>query len=199
MLLLCSINVQATGIPLIPLYTPDPVFPEKLKAFGGKGEVRLKFTVQPDGTTKDIQILETTHPKYADSAEQAVSNWHFKPNNQAPERQFILPLSFSLGRSNQVRRDMNVALLKVTCRQVNKAVADWERYYSQWSLGNMRFFIHTRGYLQGQFMAASTTDAEQKTLLVTLSKALPGIVQNCRKNPNSYYADHLPEQIKNHL
>src|SRR5215475_4015324 len=56
----------------------EPEYPSVLRDKGIGGTVRLRVTVKPDGTVKDIQVLGG-NAVLADAATRAVHQWHFAP------------------------------------------------------------------------------------------------------------------------
>lgn len=57
-------------------------YPAILKRRGIGGTVRLKVSVKPDGTVKDVEVLGG-NPALADAAEKAVRQWKFAPGNDS--------------------------------------------------------------------------------------------------------------------
>src|SRR5215470_14788158 len=56
----------------------EPEYPAVLRDKGIGGTVRLRVTVKPDGTVKDVQVLGG-NAVLAESASRAVKQWHFAP------------------------------------------------------------------------------------------------------------------------
>ncbi|HJZ66093.1 MAG TPA: energy transducer TonB [Candidatus Acidoferrum sp.] len=56
----------------------EPEYPSVLRDKGIGGTVRLRVTVKPDGTVKDVQILGG-NAVLAESASRAVHQWRFAP------------------------------------------------------------------------------------------------------------------------
>lgn len=73
------------------------------------------------------------------------------------------------------------------------------RNFRDLPLIRMRFFWHTRDYLDGLFMSVNVSDAESKALINELKVALPEIINKCREDPKTNYVDHLPESIRKFL
>lgn len=69
--------------PLKALAMVEPEMPRQLPAHMQKGVVLVRFTVQPDGTVRQAEVLKSTHPRMSDSALEAVSKWRFEPISQA--------------------------------------------------------------------------------------------------------------------
>ena len=60
----------------------EPEYPAILKRRAIGGTVRLKVSVRPDGTVKDVEVLGG-NPALADAAEKAVKQWKFAPGNDS--------------------------------------------------------------------------------------------------------------------
>src|SRR5579859_6429284 len=62
----------------------EPEYPSVLRDKGIGGTVRLRVTVKPDGTVKDVQVLGG-NAVLAESASRAVQQWRFAPaDREAP-------------------------------------------------------------------------------------------------------------------
>ena len=57
-------------------------YPLVLKRRGIGGTVRLKVSIHPDGSVKDVEVLGG-NPALADAAEKAVRQWKFAPGNES--------------------------------------------------------------------------------------------------------------------
>jgi protein TonB len=72
-----------------------PRYPRRALARGLEGHVVVAFTIQLDGTTTDLEIVESQPAKVFDrSALEAVERWRFAPQSQ-PRRE-ELPIVFEL-------------------------------------------------------------------------------------------------------
>jgi protein TonB len=79
----------------------DPRYPRRAQSRAVEGWVHLRFTVTPEGTTRDIVILDADPPNYFEkSAINAVKKYKYKPRfeNGVPVEQegVELVLSFEL-------------------------------------------------------------------------------------------------------
>ncbi len=63
-----------------PIHKEAPDYPYNELLAGKQGWVNLSFTVQPDGKTSDIRVVESSHRNFQKPAQRAVAKWRFKPN-----------------------------------------------------------------------------------------------------------------------
>ena len=69
----------AHNIELVPIFKPDPIYPEALKDAGVEGLAKVYFIVTANGSVKHAEIYETSHAEFAASAVQTVASWRFEP------------------------------------------------------------------------------------------------------------------------
>lgn len=64
----------------IPMVVIEPRYPRKAAMEGLEGWVRFKFTVAPDGTPKDIEVIDAKPKRvFERDARKAIYKWKFKP------------------------------------------------------------------------------------------------------------------------
>ncbi|WP_196137413.1 energy transducer TonB [Aliikangiella sp. G2MR2-5] len=64
----------------IPMVVIQPRYPRKAAMEGIEGWVRFKFTVSPDGTPKDIEVIDAKPKRvFERDARKAIYKWKFKP------------------------------------------------------------------------------------------------------------------------
>jgi len=68
---------------LIMTKSADPQFPVAAMKRLRKGEVEVKFEVNPDGVVDSVSVLKTSNPGLNASAMDAVRQWRFKPTPKA--------------------------------------------------------------------------------------------------------------------
>jgi len=71
----------------------EPEYPSVLRDKGIGGTVRLRVTVKPDGTVKDVQTLGG-NAVLVESATRAVKQWHYA----AAERETVIDVSIHFGQ-----------------------------------------------------------------------------------------------------
>jgi TonB family protein len=78
-----------------------PVYPFELKKKRIEGEAIIKFIVDTDGATRNIEISQASHPAFGKAAADAVSQWRFTPgikNGQPVNTRLQIPISFNLNQ-----------------------------------------------------------------------------------------------------
>lgn len=71
----------------------EPEYPSVLREKGIGGTVRLRVTVRPDGTVKDVQTIGG-NAVLADAATRAVKQWRYAP----AEKEATIDLSLHFGQ-----------------------------------------------------------------------------------------------------
>lgn len=81
---LCVEKLTAPGLaPAVLATRPPPEFPEAEASEESEGWVRLAFTIDTEGETKDIVVLDQVgSPVMAKAARLAVARWKYKPATQ---------------------------------------------------------------------------------------------------------------------
>jgi protein TonB len=79
-----------------------PVYPREATRAGTEGWVKVEFTIAPDGTTRDLEVVDSAPKLVFDRAAlDSVSKWRFEPirNNGAPVSQrAVLQVRFVLNQ-----------------------------------------------------------------------------------------------------
>lgn len=79
-----SANVSGTGFGVsdgeyLPIVKVAPVYPRRAASRGLEGHVIVEFTVTPTGTTKDIEVVESTSSLFEKAAVDAAAKFKYKP------------------------------------------------------------------------------------------------------------------------
>lgn len=69
--------------PLKLVHKVEPEYPRELLAAQRTGSVAVRFTVQPDGSVKDVEAIKSPHRRLGTAAVNAVRQWRFEPIPQA--------------------------------------------------------------------------------------------------------------------
>jgi protein TonB len=75
------------GAELTPIVRVNPKYPPRALSRGNEGIVTLRFTITIDGTTKDIEIVESSSSSFERPAIEALSKWRYSA--QAMERRGV--------------------------------------------------------------------------------------------------------------
>ena len=90
----------AAAIVLVPLTTPAPEYPRDAMISGTQGFVVVEFTVNTEGATQDIAVVDASPQRVFDqAARRAVSRWKFQPllqNGMPIERRVQRRIDFKL-------------------------------------------------------------------------------------------------------
>jgi protein TonB len=89
---------------LVPLVRIAPNYPEDALAAGLDGVVTLMFTITTRGTTRDIVVVESSHPSFEQAAITALGRWRYQPQMEGGQpvevRGMQTVISFRLERPN---------------------------------------------------------------------------------------------------
>jgi protein TonB len=84
----------------VPLATPAPDYPRDAMMSGTQGYVVVEFTINLEGGTQDISVVDASPQRTFDqAARRAVSRWKFQPlieNGQPVEKRVQRRIDFKL-------------------------------------------------------------------------------------------------------
>lgn len=87
---------------VIPIVRIDPQWPREALLEGTNGWVEVEFTILPDGSVADPEVLQSEPPRLFDrNALRAILRWKFKPrivDGQAVERRAVQRIDFILNQ-----------------------------------------------------------------------------------------------------
>lgn len=63
----------------LPIYKVQPIYPPRAAARGLEGYVIVQYTVTTDGTTKDVQVVESTSSLFDRAAIESAQKYKYKP------------------------------------------------------------------------------------------------------------------------
>jgi protein TonB len=94
--------VAQTGAELKPVVSVPPQYPPRMLQRGESGDVTLRFTIDVDGRTKDIEVVEASRAPFERPAVEALRQWRYAPlveNGVPVERHGVeTVIRFALGR-----------------------------------------------------------------------------------------------------
>jgi TonB family protein len=89
-----------------PVKLAQPVYPAAMKLAKIEGTVAVQFVIDTTGRVRDVSVVSTTHPAFADQAIACISNWRFAPgtkDGRAVNVRAVQKLEFSMaGQVNAV-------------------------------------------------------------------------------------------------
>ena len=90
----------APALTLVPLATPAPEYPRDAMMSGTQGYVVVEFTINLEGGTQDISVVDASPQRTFDqAARRAVARWKFQPlleNGQPVEKRVQRRIDFKL-------------------------------------------------------------------------------------------------------
>lgn len=63
----------------VPFTQSRPAYPESLRSYRIRGEVRLAYDVDPEGYVQNLRALYATHPDFLKPALDVAKGWRFRP------------------------------------------------------------------------------------------------------------------------
>ena len=88
---------------VVPVVRVPAQYPTRELQRGRRGEVTLRFTIDVDGTTKDIEVVESSSSAFARPAVAALSKWRYVPQTEdgvpVERRGVQTVIRFALGRA----------------------------------------------------------------------------------------------------
>lgn len=194
LMLAISGEIRAGEVFLIPENNPKPIYPPALQRAGIIGDVRVRFTVNADGSVSKVSILQSDHPDLAEATRIAIDQWRFKPwtveGEKPVEQEVIAPMIFSYDSSLPLH--LNKWLKELRCRDLNETSVRTPE--NAWV--DTAAFHYTRAYLSNAFSATTLTNERRLALIAKLNRKVPIIVRECLNNPVSRYVRYLPQDIR---
>jgi TonB family protein len=68
------------GPPNRPLFQAPPEYPTMLSRRGVEGEATIRFAIDADGFTRNVEVVSATYPEFGHAARLAVACWRFHPS-----------------------------------------------------------------------------------------------------------------------
>ena len=83
----------------VPLKTPPPDYPHKLKRDGVSGVVAVKVLIDETGSVTECTVSKSTNPEFDGAALDAVKRWKFKPaqkDGNPVKAKLLIPIQFQI-------------------------------------------------------------------------------------------------------
>jgi TonB family protein len=83
----------------VPFRVVKPIYPQALSLSGVVGKATLEFIVDTKGRVRDIKVISTSHPLFAERGVEALHQWRFHPGKvkgRLVNVRIQLPLEFDL-------------------------------------------------------------------------------------------------------
>jgi protein TonB len=83
----------------MPIKTPPPEYPNKLKQHGVTGLVALRVDIDESGAVTDCAVSKSSNADFNEAAIQAVKNWRFIPaqkDGNPIKVRLVIPIHFRL-------------------------------------------------------------------------------------------------------
>ncbi|MDB6143747.1 MAG: energy transducer TonB [Pseudomonas sp.] len=201
LILFFTLPVAAVEVILVPIYTPKPKYPKALVRTKYPGKTRVSLTIESGGKVHGVRVIEGGHPELTNAVQDAVIHWRYKPwkgTVNAPSTVIVtLPIIFGPRGTKAFAGEINIGLGNVRCAYLNHEVAASRSDYPKEPLSKVDLFWYTREFLSSSYMAQRLPDAgKRKTLLKELQAAIPDVIKNCRRNPESLFGDYLPKSVR---
>ncbi len=196
-----STGALASDALLIPVSRPNPEYPQELVKSHYTGKVLINLTVSAFGTVQGIRVIESSHPKLSEAALRAIVKWRYQPWEVADGKpgnvSIIVPILFGARGIEPFSKEITVGLEHTLCAYLNYEAKTSKLDYPKDPLNKIDVFWHTRQHLAGSYVAYRVQEPEKRAaLFAELESAIPGIIKDCRRNPDARYADYLPQQIR---
>ena len=71
-----------------------PVVPVEFARHRIAGQVAVTFRIDEKGRTRDIKVVDASHPRYGESVKNALRSWRFE-RPETTEVMYLLPVRFN--------------------------------------------------------------------------------------------------------
>lgn len=195
-LLLSGVGISLGVRYMMPISKAAPDYPAHLADLGYTGKVRVFLTVAPDGSVHKTRIIESSHPDMSTAVQVAAARWRL-PAWDLPQTDVEVLVIFGAQGHEPFSDRVTVGLSNTLCAYLNYEVAASKRDYPGESLSKVDIFRYTAQFLNSEYVALKVPDQKLREKLTRqFNKSILQIVARCRNNPNSRYATHLPQGVK---
>lgn len=197
LMLAVSGEIRAGEVFLIPEHNPKPDYPRALQRAGVIGDVRIRFTVNADGSVSKVSVLKSDHPDLAEATRVAIAQWRFRPwtveGDKPAEQEVIAPMKFRFDSGFPIH--INQWLKELRCRELNEVIV----HAPEHAWVDSPAFHYTRAYLSNAFSTTTLSTERRLAMIARMNRKVPFIVRQCLNNPVSRFARFLPEDIRKML
>jgi len=178
-----------------------PPYPRELLKSAHPGKVLVELSINASGKVEKTRIVESSHPKFAEAAQNTLSKWRYEPwstTQGRPEKvDVMVPIIFGAHGLEPFSKEITVGLENTRCTYLNQEVELSERNFPLEPLSKVDVFWHTRKYLASGYVTHQVPNkSKRSTLLTELEKAVPAIVKACKQDPDARYGTYLPHEIR---
>lgn len=197
-------SAVASEIELVPIFTPEPKYPEALLKNRYHGKVRVSMTIGESGKVQRVRVIEGGHPELSAAVQKAVAQWRYKPWKGAVDAPssitITLPIIFGPRGEKSFAGEINVGLGNVRCAYLTSEVTAARSDYPKQPLNRIDLFWYTQEFLASRYIALKVPDERQRKALVNqLQASVPDVIKNCRRNPDKLFGDYVPKQVRDLL
>lgn len=203
-LLLLVAGIAQADIKLEFVKKTVPTYPAELRVAAITGSVRVSFNVHADGSVKDVKVLQSSEPAFADAALRAVRQWRFKPwtvsDDDPAQIEVQNELIFRLNDKQELWEFYERAgLVLMTCKQFNDEVVHYRKDDPDRSLKDMKTTMLSIRLLSGATEDGVTSYKKSLATTASFEKALPKIIERCQAFPGIDFVDVWPEPLREKL
>lgn len=202
--LLCSFQMLAAEVVLIPEQTPKPQYPRHLIDTRHTGKVRVHLTVAAHGGIQAARIIESSHPAFTEATQRAVVAWRFQPwttdDGKPSTLEITIPILFGARGVEPFSSEITVGLRNTLCAYLLYEVKAGLRDFAEAPLKNVDVFRYTHEFVTGPYVQRLKPDPQaRETLVAQMESAIPRVIKHCKRNPDHPVAYYLPKGIRDVL
>ena len=199
--LLSSDSLLAQPVELKYAHQPAPAYPRSLYEQGVSGMVLFEFQGHSDGAITDVNVIDSSHLKFAKSVERAVPGWRLKSWEVGPATPESITvrqeLYFTHSSERQephrwIRRHVRV----LSCNAFNKALKAFRASSPDHDVRDMHHITYTFRVLGRSATRLKMTHDQRAELGNDFVRAIPDVIQRCKAQPGLRYKEVLPDSVR---
>ncbi|MBM3110820.1 energy transducer TonB [Pseudomonas sp. P66] len=181
-----------------------PTYPQELLKSAISGSVRIGFDVLADGSVRNVKVLQSSDPAFANSALKAARKWRFKPwtvSRENPEKVDVQTNLYFRLNDKEEWWDIyeRAGLILKTCKQFNEEVALYRKDDEKRPLDEMNTTLLSIRMISDIPKDGATSYEYALATSKAFNKALPKIIEQCRAFPGVDYVDLWPAALRERL